>query len=69
MGGFSWSVSDCEELVGYLMEHLGINTTNYFMYQWSGAVRCPSFLIPLGLYVPDLEQSQLEGGLSGTPSC
>ena len=29
-------VSDCEELVGHLMEHLGLNETNYFMYQWVG---------------------------------
>ena len=27
---------DCEELVGYLMEHLDINESNYFMYQWTG---------------------------------
>ena len=26
---------DCEELVGYLMEHLDINESNYFMYQWA----------------------------------
>jgi len=30
--GRLWRVSDCEELVGHLMEHLGINATNYFMY-------------------------------------
>ena len=62
-------ISDCEELVWYLMEHLGINTTNYFMYQLSGPVRCHRLLIPQELYVPDLEQSQPEGGFSGTPSC
>ena len=33
---FTWRVSDCEELVGYLMEHPGINESNYFMYQWAG---------------------------------
>ena len=36
MWDFTWKVSDCEELVGYLMEHLGKNQTNYFMYQWAG---------------------------------
>jgi len=25
-------VSDCAELVGHQMEHLGRNATNYFMY-------------------------------------
>jgi len=30
--GVTWRVSDCEELVGHLMEHLGRNETNYFMY-------------------------------------
>ena len=25
-------VSDCEELVGHQIEHLGKNGTNYFMY-------------------------------------
>jgi len=25
-------MSDSKELVGYLMEHLGTNATNYFMY-------------------------------------
>ena len=25
-------VSDCDELVGHQIEHLGINATNYFMY-------------------------------------
>ena len=29
-------VSDCEELVGYLMDHLGINESNYFIYQLAG---------------------------------
>jgi len=32
IGDFTWRVSDCEELVGHLMEHLGRNATNYFMY-------------------------------------
>ena len=31
-GDFTWRVSDCEELVGHLMEHLGINGANYFVY-------------------------------------
>ena len=32
-GDFTWwSVSDCEELVGHQIEHLGKNGTNYFMY-------------------------------------
>jgi len=29
---FTWRVSDCEELVGHQIEHLGRNETNYFMY-------------------------------------
>ena len=39
--GRLWRVSDCEELVGHLMEHLGLNEPNYFMYQWVGPVRSP----------------------------
>ena len=31
-GNLLGGLSDCEELVGHLMEHLGINATNYFMY-------------------------------------
>ena len=31
-GDFTWRVSDCEELVGHQIEHLGRNATNYFMY-------------------------------------
>jgi len=27
-----WRVSDCEELVGHLIEYLGINETNYFLF-------------------------------------
>jgi hypothetical protein len=37
MWDFTWRVSDCEELVGHPIEHLGRNATNYFMYQWAGA--------------------------------
>ena len=33
---FTSRVSDCKELVGYLMEHLGINESNYFIYQLAG---------------------------------
>ena len=29
-------LSDCEELVGHPIEHLGRNETNYFMYRWVG---------------------------------
>ena len=34
-------MSDCEELLGNLIEHIGINVSNYFMYQWAGSVRSP----------------------------
>ena len=40
-GFYLEGVSDCEELVGYLMEHLGIDESNYFMYQWAGACLPP----------------------------
>ena len=30
-GDFVWRVSDCEELVGHPIEHLGRNENNYFM--------------------------------------
>ncbi|MCS5545857.1 MAG: hypothetical protein NZ867_03520, partial [SAR324 cluster bacterium] len=32
-GDFTWRVSDCW---CHLRKHLGINATNYFMYQWGG---------------------------------
>jgi len=32
-------VSDCEELVGHLIEYLGRNETNYFMYQRAAPIR------------------------------
>ena len=35
-------VSDCEELMWYLIEHLGRNDTSYFMYLWAGPVDSPS---------------------------
>ena len=38
-------VSDCEELVGHQIEHLGRNATNYFMYLWAGPVRPPSLFM------------------------
>ena len=25
----------------HMRKHLGINASNYFMYQWAGPVRCP----------------------------
>ena len=40
-GDFTWRLPDCEKLVGHLIEYLGRNATNYFMYQWEGPVRCP----------------------------
>jgi len=48
-GDFTWRVSDCEELVGHPIEHLGRNDTNYFMYQWAGhnTDRCLSRSIQL----------------------
>jgi len=45
IGDFTWRVSDCEELVGHPIEHLGRNAINYFMYQWVGPVRCPTPLL------------------------
>ena len=36
--GWLWRVSDWWR---HLRKHLGINATNYFMYQWTGAVRSP----------------------------
>ena len=41
MFDFTWSVSDCEELVGHLIEYLGRNETNYFMYQRAAPIRSP----------------------------
>ena len=29
-------MSDCEELVGHPIEHIGINVSNYFMYNGWG---------------------------------
>jgi len=34
-------VSDCEELVGHPIEHLGTNMTNYFMYNGCGLYARP----------------------------
>ena len=48
-------VSDCEELVGHLMEHLGRNEPNYFMYDSWGL--CPS--LPLTHQVQAAPASQL----------
>ena len=37
-GDFTWKVPDwCR----HLRKHLGINATNYFMYQWAGACLPP----------------------------
>ena len=37
-GDFTWKVPDwCR----HLRKHLGINATNYFMYQWAGPVCSP----------------------------
>ena len=33
---FTWRVSDCEELVGHPFENIGINASNYFMYNGWG---------------------------------
>ena len=37
-GNFTWRVSDWWR---HLRKHLGINETNYFMYQWAGPVSSP----------------------------
>ena len=44
MWGF-WRVPDCEEFVGHLIEHLGSNETNYFMYNGWGQCTPPYFVI------------------------
>ena len=36
LDNFTWRVSDCEELVGHPIEHIGINASNYFMYNGWG---------------------------------
>ena len=40
-GDFTWRLPDCEKLVGHLIEYLGRNATNYFMYQRAAPIRSP----------------------------
>ena len=56
-------MTDWVELVGYQIEHLGRNETNYFMYQWVGP--CVS-LGDLSLYTFSSNFLDLENDVSGS---
>ena len=36
-----WACGEVSDWCFHMRKHLGINASNYFMYQWAGPVRCP----------------------------
>ena len=53
----------------HMRKHLGINASNYFMYQWAGPVRCPLPSIIKLFYLIHLNQAGVKyfiGNLADT---
>ena len=62
-------LGELSDLWFHLISHLGINASNYFMYQWAGPVRCPLPSIIKLFYLIHLNQAGVKyfiGNLADT---